>query len=59
MNDLTWTDFTKVEMRVGTIINAEVFKEARNPALKLQIDFGDFGIKKLLLRSLNYMNPKK
>lgn len=45
-NNLTWTDFTKVEMRIGTIISAEVFKEVKNPAYKMQIDFGDHGIKK-------------
>ena len=45
-NLITWNDFTKVEMRIGTIISAEVFKEAKNPAYVLQVDFGDFGIKK-------------
>ncbi|MEX6625335.1 tRNA-binding protein [Tenacibaculum pacificus] len=45
-NTLTWDDFTKVEMRIGTIISAEIFKEVKNPAYKMQIDFGEFGIKK-------------
>lgn len=43
---LTWDDFTKVEMRVGTIITAEVFEAARNPAYKMTIDFGELGLKK-------------
>lgn len=43
---LTWNDFMKVEMRVGTIISAEQFKEVRNPAYKMIIDFGEYGIKK-------------
>ena len=44
--DLSWGDFMKVEMRVGTILSAEIFEKARNPAYILQVDFGDFGIKK-------------
>ena len=46
MEPLTWNDFTKVDMRIGTVITAELFKAARNPAYKLQIDFGDLGVKK-------------
>ncbi len=46
-NNLTWKEFERVEMRVGTILNAEIFEEARNPAYKLQIDFGkEIGVRK-------------
>ena len=43
---ISWNDFEKVEMRTGTIIEAEDFPEAKNPSYKLKIDFGSFGIKK-------------
>lgn len=45
-NQLTWNEFMNVEMRIGTIVSAEQFKEARNPAYKMIIDFGDYGQKK-------------
>ncbi|GAA4267958.1 tRNA-binding protein [Hyunsoonleella aestuarii] len=43
---ITFEDFTKVDLRVGTIIEVNNFPEARNPAYQLTIDFGDLGIKK-------------
>ena len=47
MEPITWGDFQKIELRVGTIIAVEDFPEARQPAYKLQVDFGaDIGIKK-------------
>lgn len=45
-NTITFEDFTKVDVRVGTIIEVHDFPEARNPAYKLTIDFGALGIKK-------------
>ena len=46
-NELSWQDFEKVEMRIGTIIEANDFPQARKPAYQLTIDFGnEIGIKK-------------
>ncbi|MFT6433989.1 MAG: tRNA-binding protein [Candidatus Azotimanducaceae bacterium] len=47
MELIDWQDFTKVELRVGTILEVEDFPEARNPAYRLKVDFGsEIGIKK-------------
>lgn len=45
MEEITWSDFEKVELRVGTILEAHDFPEARKPAYQLKVDFGPFGIK--------------
>jgi len=47
MKQISWPDFQAVEIRVGTIVDVQDFPEARNPAFKLQVDFGeDIGLKK-------------
>ena len=43
---ISWNDFDKIEIRAGTVIEAMPFEKAKKPALKLQIDFGDYGVKK-------------
>ena len=40
MNTISWDDFTRVELRVGRVIDAQPFPEARKPAYILQVDFG-------------------
>lgn len=44
---ITWNDFSKIDIRVGTVIEIKDFPEARNPAYQIWIDFGEeIGIKK-------------
>ncbi len=44
--EASWSDFTKLDMRIGTVLSAEIFEDARNPSIKICVDFGDLGTKK-------------
>lgn len=57
--EISWEDFSKVEMRIGTIVSAEVFEEVRNPAYKIVIDFGDFGMRKTSAQITQLYQPKE
>jgi tRNA-binding protein len=46
MGEITWEEFERVELRVGTVVRAEEFPEARRPAYRLWIDFGELGVKR-------------
>lgn len=47
MDEISWQDFEKVELRVGTVVAVEPFPEARKPAYKLTVDFGpEIGLKR-------------
>jgi tRNA-binding protein len=51
MTTITWTHFEAVEMRAGTIVRAEAFPEARQPAYKITVDFGpEIGLKRTSAR---------
>ncbi len=45
MENIPFEQFASVELRAGTVVRAEVFPEARKPAYKVWVDFGEFGVK--------------
>lgn len=55
---ISWTDFERVELRVGRIIEARPFPEARTPAYVLRVDFGPLGIRKSSARITELYRPE-
>lgn len=60
MQTISWDDFTKVELRVGRVLSAVVFREARRPAYVLQVDFGEeIGLRKSSAQITHLYKPEE
>ncbi len=53
---INWADFEKIDIRIGTILAAQVFSKAKKPAYQLSIDFGELGIKQSSAQITHHYN---
>jgi tRNA-binding protein len=59
METISWNDFEKVYIRVGTVVEVKNFPKARKPAYKLTIDFGALGIKQSSAQVTKFYSPEE
>ena len=59
MVEISWEDFEKMDVRVGRVVEAEPFPEARRPSIKLAVDFGpEVGVKKTSAQLTAHYSPE-
>lgn len=56
---ISWADFEKIDMRIGTILEANTFPKAKKPAYQLLIDFGPLGRKQSSAQITNHYSPEE
>jgi tRNA-binding protein len=58
-SQITWDDFVKVDLRAGTVVRAEEFPEARKPAYRIWVDFGELGVKQTSAQVTRFYRPSE